>query len=113
MLLHFNRNLVRQFAWRVKRAGSDVAFGELILAGEEALLKAALKFDARKGAKFTTFAFQRVHRAIVGYMMEHEDVIKIPVHLKELQNKIRRVQPQLTQVRLFVWSWTLVESTSF
>lgn len=98
MLLHFNRNMSRQFAWRVKRAGSEVAFGELILAGDEALLKAALKWDPKKGAKFSTYAFQRVHRAIVGYMMEHEDVIKIPVHMKELQSKIRRVQPDLTQV---------------
>lgn len=97
MLLHFNRNMSRQFAWRVKRAGSEVAFGELILAGDEALLKAALKWDPKKGAKFSTYAFQRVHRAIVGYMMEHEDVIKIPVHMKELQSKIRRVQPDLTQ----------------
>lgn len=98
MLLHFNRGLSRQFAWRVKRAGSEVAFGELILAGDEALLKAALKWDPKKGAKFSTYAFQRVHRAIVGYMMEHEDVIKIPVHMKELHFKIGRAQSQLTQV---------------
>lgn len=98
MLLHFNKNLVRQFAWRVKRAGSDVSFGELILAGNEALLKAALKWDPKHNTKFSTYAFQRVHRAIIGYMMEHEDVIKIPVHVKELQNQIRRAQPQLQQV---------------
>jgi DNA-directed RNA polymerase sigma subunit (sigma70/sigma32) len=31
-------------------------------------------------------------------MMEHEDVIKIPVNLKELQNKIKYAQTQLSQV---------------
>jgi len=34
----------------------------------------------------------------VGYMMEHEDVIKIPVNLKELQGKIKYAQTQLSQV---------------
>ena len=37
-------------------------------------------------------------RAIVGYVMEHEDVIKIPVNLKELQYKVKRAQAQLSQV---------------
>ena len=37
-------------------------------------------------------------RGIVGYMMEHEDVIKIPVNLKELQGKIKYAQTQLSQV---------------
>ena len=31
-------------------------------------------------------------------MMEHEDVIKIPVNLKELQSKIKYAQTQLSQV---------------
>ena len=99
MLLHYHRNLVRQFAWKCKRAGSDVSFGELVLAGDEALLKAALKFDSTKGAKFSTYAFLRVQRAIAVYMMENEDVIKIPVHVKELQHTIRKQEPILTQVR--------------
>lgn len=97
MLLHYNRGLVRQFVWRCKRLGTEVAFGELALAGDEALLKAAIKWDAKKGTRFTTYAFQRINRAIVGYMMEHEDVIKIPVNLKELQSKIKQAQPKLTQ----------------
>ena len=98
MLLHYHKNLVRQFAWRCKRAGSDIAFGELIIAGDEALIKAALKFDSTKGAKFSTYAFLRVQRAIAGYIMQNEDVIKIPVHMKELQRKLGRERPVLTQV---------------
>ena len=98
MLLHYNKGLVRQFVWRCKRMGTDCAFGELVLAGEEALIKAAIKWDPKKGTRFSTFAFMRVNRAIVGYMMEHEDVIKIPVNLKELQTKINRAQAQLSQV---------------
>ena len=39
-------------------------------------------------------------RAIVGYMMEHEDVIKLPVNLKELQNKIKQAHTKLTQVQV-------------
>lgn len=97
MLLHYNKGLVHQFVWRCKRMGTDVAFGELVLAGDEALLKAALQFDAQKGARFSTYAFQRINRAIVRYIMEHEDVIKIPVHLKELQAKIKHAQTKLVQ----------------
>ncbi|DBB00476.1 TPA: hypothetical protein ACH3X3_002184 [Trebouxia sp. C0006] len=97
MLLHYNKGLVRQFVWRCKHLGTEVAFGELALAGDEALLKAAIKWDPNKGTRFTTYAFQRVNRGIVGYMMEHEDVIKIPVNLKELQNKIKYAQTQLSQ----------------
>lgn len=98
MLLHYNKGLVGQFVWRCKRMGTDCAYGELMLAGEEALYKAAIKWDSKKGTRFSTYAFQRVNRAIVGYIMEHEDVIKIPVNLKELQNKIRTAQAKLSQV---------------
>ncbi len=38
-------------------------------------------------------------RGIVGYMMEHEDVIKIPVNIKELQGKIKHAHTKLTQVQ--------------
>lgn len=64
MLLHYNKGLVHQFVWRCKRMGTDVAFGELVLAGDEALLKAALQFDAQKGARFSTYAFQRINRSV-------------------------------------------------
>lgn len=63
MLLHYNRGLVRQFVWRCKGLGTEVSFGELALAGDDALLKAAIKWDAKKGARFTTYAFQRINRS--------------------------------------------------
>lgn len=100
MLLHYNKNLVRQFVWRCKRMGTDCSFGELAIAGDDAMIKSALKWDAKKGARFTTYAFQRVNRAIVAYMMEHEDVIKIPHGVKELQNKIKGAQTKLTAVKI-------------
>lgn len=65
MLLHYNKGLVRQFVWRCKHLGTEVAFGELALAGDEALLKAAIKWDPNKGTRFTTYAFQRVNRSDV------------------------------------------------
>lgn len=65
MLLHYNKGLVRQFVWRCKHLGTEVAFGELALAGDEALLKAAIKWDPNKGTRFTTYAFQRVNRSEV------------------------------------------------
>ena len=98
MLLHYNKGLVRQFVWRCKRMGTDCAFGELALAGDEALIKSAIKWDPNKGTRFSTYAFQRVNRAIVGYIMEHEDIIKIPVNLKELQGKIKGAQTSLSAV---------------
>lgn len=108
MLLHYNKGLVGQFVWRCKRMGTDCAFGELVLAGEEALYKAAIKWDPKRGTRFSTYAFQRVNRAIVGYMMEHEDVIKIPVNLKELQSKIRAAQAKLSQVIIHLSHWYAV-----
>lgn len=98
MLLHYNKGLVQHFVWRCKRMGTSCGVGELVLAGEEALYKAAIKWDPTKGTRFSTFAFQRVNRAIVGYLMEHEDVIKLPVNLKELQGKIKGAQARLSQV---------------
>lgn len=97
MLLHYNKGLVQHFVWRCKRMGTSCGVGELVLAGEEALYKAAIKWDPTKGTRFSTFAFQRVNRAIVGYLMEHEDVIKLPVNLKELQGKIKGAQARLSQ----------------
>lgn len=63
MLLHYNKGLVRQFVWRCKHMGTEISFGELVLAGDDALLKAALAWDPRKGTRFSTYAFQRVNRS--------------------------------------------------
>lgn len=99
MLLHYHKGLVRSFVWRVKRQGSEFPFNELVGVGEVALLKAAVGYDTKQNlsAKFSTYAYTVINRAISRYMMEHEDVVRLPVSIKELNIKINQAKAKFYQ----------------
>ncbi len=48
MLLHYNKGLVRQFVWRCKHLGTEVAFGELALAGDDALIQGRRQMGSKQ-----------------------------------------------------------------
>ena len=77
--------------------GRGMQFLDLIQEGNLGLIKASKKFDSTKGFKFSTYATWWIRQAITRAIADQARTIRIPVHMVETINKMRRVERQLFQ----------------
>ena len=75
--------------------GRGMQFLDLIQEGNLGLIKAVDKFDYTKGFKFSTYATWRIRQAITRAIADQARTIRIPVHMVETINKVKKVQSQL------------------
>lgn len=94
-MVQCNMRLVVSIARRYHGVGVSVQ--DLVQEGSLGLSRAAEKFDPKKGFKFSTYASWWIQQAVFRSIAYHSRTIRLPVHVHNLLNKVRRARAILQQ----------------
>jgi RNA polymerase primary sigma factor len=94
-LIRANARLVISVA--KKYIGRGVPFLDLIQEGNIGLIRATNKFEYQRGHKFSTYATWWIRQAVSRAVADQGRTIRVPVHMGDQLNRMRRIQLQMTQ----------------
>jgi RNA polymerase primary sigma factor len=95
-MINCNLRLVVSIAKRYQTQG--ITLGDLVQEGVLGLIRAAEKFDWRKGFKFSTYATWWIRQAVQRGVANKARTIRIPVHVVEREQKVSRARRELVAV---------------
>jgi RNA polymerase primary sigma factor len=94
-LVRSNMRLVISIAKRY--VGQGVPFLDLIQEGNLGLIKAADKFDWRRGLKFSTYATWWIRQSVTRALADQGRTIRLPVHMSDRIRQLHRITRSLEQ----------------